>query len=276
MSDRNFEQEALQNGWKPQEQWDGDPERWVDAETFVRRGEEILPIVRAENKKLKEQLAQTAQMVQSLQQKVNGGDETIKALQEAHEDTLKRALTQQRLELTQQLKQAQEEGDAAAVVQLEDQLEEVKAQQKELKDGKKAPAEPQQVPEDPLFTQFKSDNDWFGVDRRKTNFALAVGQELAAQGLMGKAFYDKIKEEVAATFGPREEPPTSSKVEPGGATPSGDGKGSSGKGRSYGDLPAEAKEACDRFGKRLVGEGKAYKDIAAWRAEYARQFFSGV
>jgi hypothetical protein len=33
-------------GWTAKEKFRGDPERWVDAATFVKNGEESLPILR--------------------------------------------------------------------------------------------------------------------------------------------------------------------------------------------------------------------------------------
>src|SRR5687768_16654653 len=50
------EDKARRMGWRPRAEYGGDPTRWVDAETFVRRGDEILPFVQANNRKLEQAL----------------------------------------------------------------------------------------------------------------------------------------------------------------------------------------------------------------------------
>ena len=52
----DFEGEARAQGWVPQEEFRGRENDWVDAETFVKRGREILPIVRKNNEKLLKEL----------------------------------------------------------------------------------------------------------------------------------------------------------------------------------------------------------------------------
>src|SRR5574337_2116397 len=49
--------EAMEQGWVPQDKWTGRPEEWSDAETFVRRGREINPILRKALKKERERTA---------------------------------------------------------------------------------------------------------------------------------------------------------------------------------------------------------------------------
>ena len=46
------EQEARTLGWVPAEEFKGDPNRWVDAETFVERGHTVMPILRKNNERL--------------------------------------------------------------------------------------------------------------------------------------------------------------------------------------------------------------------------------
>lgn len=44
--------EARQLGWVPQEEFRGDQSRWVDADSFVKRGHEVMPILKANNARL--------------------------------------------------------------------------------------------------------------------------------------------------------------------------------------------------------------------------------
>ena len=61
----------------------------------------------------------------------------------------------------------------------------------------------------------------------------------------------------------------------GGRGPSGGGGGSGGRQKTYADLPADAKAACDSYASKLVGPGRAHKDLASWQAQYAKDFFAG-
>ena len=54
MSDPTLEDRAAQMGWVPVDKFRGDPAHWVDAETFVKKGEEVMPILRANNRRLEE------------------------------------------------------------------------------------------------------------------------------------------------------------------------------------------------------------------------------
>jgi len=60
MSEETAETKAKAMGWSPKDEFRGDPDRWVDAETYVRRGEEFIPFLRANNKKLEEELGAQA------------------------------------------------------------------------------------------------------------------------------------------------------------------------------------------------------------------------
>ena len=39
--------------------------------------------------------------------------------------------------------------------------------------------------------------------------------------------------------------------------------------------PADAKDACDRQAKKLVGEGRAFKDMKSWQSYYANLYYEG-
>jgi len=276
----NVEDQAKQLGWVPQEQFRGPAEAWVDAETFVRKGEEILPLVRANNKKLHTELAQTQQQVRELKQLVEAGTDSLKAFEEFHRDSLTRALEQQRIELTKDLKAAREEGDVERELQVQDQLEENRTARKEATTKPVVPVVTKTQVEpstdvDPEFLDWHKDNAWFGVDKKKTAFANGLAQSLRAdpdnKDLTGRAFFDEVAKQVEKAFPSESDDRQFDKV--GGAA---DTSPRGGRGRKTFDaLPADARAACDRFGERLVGEGRAYKTLADWRNQYAKDYFAG-
>lgn len=279
----DVEVQARQLGWVPKEEFKGPEERWVDAGEFVRRGEEIMPILRQNNRELTRKLAETAQLADSLKKKVEENTEAMADFRKYHEESLVTALENQRKELTQQLKLAREDGDVEAEIKIGDQLDEVRQQQKDLKAKKEQPSKSADDDDDkfaaspelhPDFQGWQEDNEWFGKDKVRTRYAMVAAQEILdspeTKGLKGRAFFDKVTEMTFEAF-PAEggAKRTSNKVE--GNTSTG---GSRGTGKGYADMPAEARAACDKFARTLVGPGKAYKDIAEWRAKYASDFFS--
>src|SRR3990167_4165256 len=54
---REVEAKAREMGWKPKDEYKDDPDKWRPADEFLRRGEEILPFVQKENRRLKERLS---------------------------------------------------------------------------------------------------------------------------------------------------------------------------------------------------------------------------
>lgn len=265
MAEETIEAQAEAMGWSPKEKFRGDPEKWIPAEEFVRRGEELLPIVRADNRKLRDEVGNLKGETQSLKAQLKAAQESIEALKEFNSAANREKVEQQRRETAKQLKEAETEGDTERALELRDRLDDQTAALREAKAAPKAPEPPK---EDPVFTEWKAANPWYGTDRRKTAFATGVAEELRANGetVLGRAFLDRVAEEVEKQFGGR---PTAGKVE-GDATPSSAPRGT--RGKSYGDLPAEAKAACDRMASRLVGDGRAFKTINDWRKHYAAEY----
>lgn len=261
----SFEVRAKEMGWSPKEQFRGDPEKWIPAEEFVRRGEELLPIVRADNRKLRDEVGSLRGETQNLKSQLKAAQESIDALKEFNSAANREKVEAARRETARALKEAQSEGDTEKVLELQDQLEEQTTALREAKAQPKAPPTPPQ--EDPIFSQWKAENDWYGKDRRKTAFATGVAEDLRANGekATGRAFLDKVAAEVDKQFNER---PLAGKVE-GDAQP---GNSGGPRGRSFADLPADAKAACDRMATRLVGDGRAFKTIADWRKHYAAEY----
>lgn len=270
----DLEQEARTLGWVPQEEFKGNPERWVDAETFVERGKTVMPILKANNRRLEQEVERLHSETQKLQNLFAASQEAIGELQKVHSEATKAAVEKAKQNLLASLKQAKEEGDVELEVRLTDELTDLKAAQKEAAKTpvQPAPVQQQQPALHPDFAAWQEENKWFGTDERKTMRAMGIAQELRADpendGLVGRKFFERIVEVMEErTNGPR-----MSKV--GGTRPTGTNNGGS-TDRSFNSLPPDAREACDRQGKKLVGEGRAFKDMAAWRTYYTKLYYQG-
>lgn len=268
------EQEARTMGWVPQENFRGDPNKWVDAETFVERGHTVMPILKANNKRLEGELQKTSAEVQRLSQLFAASQESIQELQKVHTDATKAAVEKAKRDLLSELKSAKENGDVELEIQLTDQLTDLKAQQQAAAaytPPPPAPSQPQGDAMHPDFAGWMQDNPWFGVDQRRTQKAMGIAQVLRSDpgndNLTGRDFYDRILQEMDGAPARN-----TSKVE--GSRPSGRSDSGAG-GRAFSDLPADAKEACDRQARKVVGEGRAFKDMDSWRKYYTKLYNEG-
>ena len=273
-----LEKEAKTMGWVPKEQFRGSEEDFVDAKEFVDRGRQILPIVQANNQRLVGQVNVLGQKLGSMEEALKAANATIEALEESHGEDVKAQVEAARAELKEQLEAASRDGDHAAVADLTDKMTQLNTAAAPKGNGEdkgevKPPAPP---PIHPDVQAWMTKNADFMADPRRVALANVITVELrqAGETAIGGAFLDKVAEEVDKTLGARKAG-SASRVSPGGG---GRGRGVDGGGgaaKSYADLPAEAKAACDKMSKRLVGPNRAHKDETSWRASYAKQYFAG-
>lgn len=275
---------AKELGWVPKDEFRGDPERWVDAATYVRRGEEFIPLLKATTRKQSEELAQLKTSLKETKTTLAAATDALAALTEATSKAALDKVRDSKKEIKEALVKAKNDGDVDQEVELQDKLTEVNAALKASetaagtkKSAKTASGEPppgEDLAQNPEFKEWVTENEWWGIDKRKTGLALGVAQDLRAKGdtSEGKAFYDKVTKEINEMLGTkpntmREGP---SKVE-------GDARGSANGGgvraKSYEDLPADAKKACGDFAERVVGKGRAFADVASWRKHYTAEYF---
>lgn len=281
MPEFNAEAEARSMGWAPKEQFKGDPDKWVDAETFIDRGRNYLPILRSNNEKLKNQYAELQRELTGVKSLLSASQEAIAALKEFQTEETKRQVQSVKKQLMEKLTKARDDDDVQAEVAIIDELADIRQAEKaittkQVEEPSKSATTVTPPETDPELIEWISrpENSWFGKDAKKTSLAIAIGQELrtdpANKNLIGQAFYDRVAEEVDSYLGSKEEMPD--KVS--GGRNSGRDSSMSAGGKGYANLPADAKAACMQLSRRLVGEGRAFKTMADWQKHYATVYFS--
>lgn len=155
-----IEQRAVDQGWRPQDEWDGEPDAWRSAKEFLDRGE-LFKKIDDQNRTIKE-----------FKRALN---DLAKHHNEVREAEYKRA----RQDLLAQKKQALEEQDADRVIQIDERLDAVKEAQRA------APVKP--VVEDPgvlnpVFVAWKDRNSWYDTSEAMRAYADTIGNELGARG----------------------------------------------------------------------------------------------
>jgi len=201
-----FESEARESGWVPKEEFTGDPKTWVDAAEFVRRG----PLF----KKIDTQSREIKAMRQAIAD--------IQALHEkSREAEYKRALADLRAEK----KAALIDGDADAVIEVDEKMEMVREAQREQV------LKPVEVPDEPHpeFQAWVNRNQWYQNHKGMKAFADTVGADLRAQGYSPADVLKQVEKEVRKEFPNRFQNPNQNK--PSGVEGSSSAQGSGGKGK---------------------------------------------
>lgn len=174
------EQEAISQGWKPKDKWDGNPEDHRSAREYLDRGE-LLNKIKSQSSELRQVQAIVAQLTNQNKQVYQAGYE--RALKELREAKAK-AITN---------------GDGTAVAQIEERID----QTKELLDKVKA-APVQQVGPNitPAFQRFQEENPWYGKDQvlRKWAHGEAIDFAKEHKGATEQDVYDHIKANVRKAF----------------------------------------------------------------------------
>lgn len=134
----SIEDRAREQGWRPKDDYEGDPSKWVSAETFVAKGELI-------------------DRIESLGKKLKESEKTIKMLAD-HNTKVKESEFKRAVEfLKAQKKVAYEQGDVDKIIELDDKLAEVREVQKTQGNAEAAPANDPH----PDFLDWASDNKWY-------------------------------------------------------------------------------------------------------------------
>lgn len=231
----DYEARAKEDGWMPQDQWKGDQSRWVDAKTFVERGQQFLPIVQAKYRK-------TLETVESLRKEVD----ELKVGSKEYREFAEKALARERQEKETKIaelealrKKAISEGDGDAFDKADKKLTELRQE---------PPAKPSISPETQAWL---SENTWYTQDPVLRGIADGLSDVVAAEnpGLKGRVFLDKLRERVQAEVPHKFQ---NSRRET-SITEDHQRKTPSKKGRTYEDLPAEAKGHCERFMRTIPG-----------------------
>lgn len=277
---KEVEQEARKMGWRPEEEFIGDKSRWVDAETFVERGRQVIPILAQNNRKLQADLSKRDEKIVTLQEQLESAQVAIEKLEKHWTEANKRAVETAKAQLKTELKAAREDNDIDAEIAIQEKLRDLgktneEAPKKETPKPEKKESESDLSPE---IRSWMSDNSWYGDsgDKKKTREFNRFCQDLKEDdpdmaNVFGRTFLDTALELFNESKG--EKSTAADKVDSGSNRGSG-GNSASGGGKSWNSLPKEAKDACLADADELVGPNKRYKKLDDWKAAYAKIYNS--
>lgn len=241
------EDRAKGMGWVPKDEFRGDPNRWSDADTFVKRAEHELPIARATTRRLERELAEMKN--------------AVKEFADHHKATSEREYQRALRDLKAQQKQAVAEADTEKFDQIEKEIAEAHKERATTVPIQQAP------PVDPDFQEWVGENRWYNNNKRLHKIADAIGQDLIEDGspLRGIDFYREVEKEIKRRYPEHFENARKADPPAVGSGSGGDSAPSGKRGKGYSDLPNDARSACDKYVKAGL----------LTREQYVSDYFEG-
>lgn len=226
-----FETAARAGGWVPKDEFEGPPDKWKDAKSYVLHAAEILPSLTKDLRSAKDEIKDVKKTLREF------GDYHSKTAQREYERAVK--------DIEARLNEAHASGDAQGVMDAAEDLAELKAEEKT---ARKAPAQSRA----PELEAFIEENPWYGKDKPLTAACNAIAEEVFNEGYTGKAqvaeVTRRLKEEFPHKFAKAENP---NRRLPGAVE--GNGTATRKAGKTFADLPPEAKKMCDEFVRDIKG-----------------------
>jgi hypothetical protein len=213
---------AGEMGWRPQDEWRGDPEKWKPAHEFMRATVDVNRKVTNRLKGVEEQLATMARTSATLTE---------------------RAVADERQRILDARKEAIDMGDHAAVDAADEALRELPKIQ------------PVDAPP-PETLDFMERNAWFGKDAEASAWAFNRAEELRKQGL-GTTRQLAIVEREAKGLFPELFPEAKPKAKVADLTPPGN-RGGKTAARGFSAMPAAAQSAALDYEKKGVCTKEQY------------------
>ena len=175
------EQQAIEQGWVPKDQWKGDPEEWRPAKEFVERGE-------------------LYKSIHELKRKDKQREAAVQALQRHHEHVFNKAYEQAMRDLKAEKRMAIREQDF-------EKLEEVETKIENLQTNRESEVKQLQVvqaattpPVDPVFQAFLNKNTWYETDDSMKLEADIIGGHYMNKGGTKEGLFTHVENEMKKRY----------------------------------------------------------------------------
>lgn len=282
-----FEDRATRMGWVPEEQFKGDPKRWVDAETYVRNAENVMPHLKGSLNKMEIKMAAQEETIAELRNKLDAVHQDMTEFVKFSRDAESRAYDKAIKDLQAKQRQAVADSDTEAFDRVTADLDQLVAQhpavtgkKPEGDDGKKSVPGPAQDPEykawleqnPKAFDNWVGENKWYNDEPEMYAYANQMdsflhkkhGFKLSQEDRLAQ-ITDLVKERFPEKFeNPNRRRPAA--VSDGGEpSPGGSGK------QTYANLPPEEKALCDKWAGK-DGKGESGTIPGFTREQFVRDY----
>ncbi len=176
------EVEARSAGWVPKEEYQGDSNKWVDADEFVRRGP-LFEKINSTGRELKE-------VRKALEQ-----------LKVHHSQVKETAFKEALASLKAEKKDAFVDGDPDKIIEIDEKIDAIKDQQRAFAAQQAADiAQSVKAEINPEFQAWTNRNSWYDTSKPMRAFADALGIELHQSGLSPSEVLKRVEAQVKEEF----------------------------------------------------------------------------
>ena len=225
-------EQAMAKGWRPKEEFAGEPHQWVDYTEFLNR-EPLFDTIRALKKKTAEQ------------------DKALQKLNSHYNKVEEQAFERAMATLRAQKAYALEQGDHDTVMAIDEEMMDRKLE------AKQQTAAPVQNEPGPLFQKFVEENPWYNTDTEAQIYADMMGDMYAKQNpdASSEDIYAFAAQEAKHRFAdrlvgkPKPKPRRTNGAVDSGTSRRGGAAMDAGKpkAKTFDDLPSDAKQVAMMF-----------------------------
>lgn len=176
-----LEQEAMQQGWVPENEYNGDPDRFVSAKEFIQRGE-FFKKIDHQNRQIREYQKQVEHLASLSKKSFEAG------VQKAMAD------------LKQAKKEAFAEGDADKLIEIDEQMDHLKEQAQQLRREQTQQIAQTAQEIHPELQSFINRNSWYENDKIMRAAADTIGVELAQSGMSATEVLREVEKRIKTEF----------------------------------------------------------------------------
>lgn len=165
------QQKAANDGWVPEDKWQGDPADWVDHKEFNLRGE------------LMGRINEQSSIINHLQKKVSTRDKALSDMADLQTKIADKAFKDAMQTLKQQKISALEDDDHAAVVEIDEQIDALKENkpkpaQEEAQEQAPQPQTADNTPKEIIDWLSKPTNQWYHKDSTLKMIANGIAADI--------------------------------------------------------------------------------------------------
>lgn len=270
---------ARRMGWVPENEWEDSsaarsgrprPREFKSAEDYVNAIESKLPVVVERNRFLDGVVVDLQRELKTVRDQLGSTSQLVEDLHKEAKSVGQRAYEKAKRELEAKrdaaAKTADVEAHTAAVREL-DELERAKPAPAPERKTEEKPAERQQQQFQPSaeMERWVAENPWFRTDPKMAKVAINLFDINVTDGMSEADSLRAVRQEMERRYPDRFENPRRS--EPGSVREPGGGRDRKKQGRTFDDLPAEAKAAYARL-KRFYDEKKTPFTKEDYLADY--------
>jgi hypothetical protein len=284
MSEEEIHGLARRLGWKPQNEYRGPPDRWVDAHAFVETADRNPAVMWSNLQTLDKRHASLEREMRETKTKLSEAVNLVSDLTEQSRTISQRAYDRAKRDLIAEREAAVEAGDKAAFQRVDTELTDLeKSKPTPKQQAAQQQANGQQVPPEEV-QEWGRQNPWFYTDQAlqgeanalhmtllNTRPDLSLTENLATVGKTIKALHpEKFPNRVAATPKPDDDDDNPA---PAGERPSANARTPSRNKRDFNSIPRESKQQFKRY-QEMIGRKEGAKPLTEneWASNYWDQF----